>query len=207
MDENLISKKELLRITGISYGQLYRWKRKKLIPENWFIKKSTYTGQETFLPRKDVLERVEKIKNFKGDISLDDLADIFSPDLSKISLFEKNIIDKKIVSQITINIYKKIQVGIINFCFQDLLFMVIAEKFLKSGEANVDEISMILSTLKKNYNNFEGKYCDIMLIRKLGIAFCMILLSPNKFSLDKDSKLAFKVNTADCLEELKTKLQ
>lgn len=207
MDENLISKKELLRITGISYGQLYRWKRKKLIPENWFIKKSTYTGQETFLPRKDVLERVEKIKNFKGDISLDDLADIFSPDLSKISLSEKNIIDKKIVSQITINIYKKIQVGIINFCFQDLLFMMIAEKFLKSGEANVDEISMILSTLKKNYNNFEGKYCDVMLIRKLGIAFCMILLSPDKFSLDKDSKLALKVNTADCLEELKTKLQ
>ena len=207
MDENLISKKELLRITGISYGQLYRWKRKKLIPENWFIKKSTYTGQETFLPRKDVLERVEKIKNFKGDISLDDLADIFSPDLSKINLSEKNIIDKKIVSQITINIYKKIQVGIINFCFQDLLFMVIAEKFLKSGEANVDEISMILSTLKKNYNNFEGKYCDVMLIRKLGIAFCMILLSPDKFSLDKDSKLALKVNTADCLEELKTKLQ
>lgn len=207
MDENLISKKELLRITGISYGQLYRWKRKKLIPENWFIKKSTYTGQETFLPRKDVLERVEKIKNFKGDISLDDLADIFSPDLSKINLSEKNIIDKKIVSQITINIYKKIQIGIINFCFQDLLFMVIAEKFLKSGEANVDEIGMILSTLKKNYNNFEGKYCDVMLIRKLGIAFCMILLSPDRFSLDKDSKLALKVNTADCLEELKTKLQ
>lgn len=48
MDEKLISKKELLRLTGISYGQLYRWKRKNLIPEEWFIRKSTYTGQETF---------------------------------------------------------------------------------------------------------------------------------------------------------------
>lgn len=48
VDSDLISKKELLEETGISYGQLYRWKRKNLIPEEWFIRKSTYTGQETF---------------------------------------------------------------------------------------------------------------------------------------------------------------
>ncbi|MFD2879095.1 DUF4004 family protein [Paenibacillus rhizoplanae] len=48
MEEDLISKKELLDETGISYGQLYRWKRKQLIPEEWFIRKSTFTGQETF---------------------------------------------------------------------------------------------------------------------------------------------------------------
>ncbi len=50
MDERLISKKELLEHAGISYGQLYRWKRKNLIPEDWFIRKSTFTGQETFFP-------------------------------------------------------------------------------------------------------------------------------------------------------------
>lgn len=32
MEENLISKKELLEKTGISYGQLYRWKRKNIYP-------------------------------------------------------------------------------------------------------------------------------------------------------------------------------
>lgn len=48
MDPNLISKKELLELTGISYGQLYRWKRKNLIPEDWFIRRATFTGQETF---------------------------------------------------------------------------------------------------------------------------------------------------------------
>ncbi|NFS84128.1 DUF4004 family protein, partial [Clostridium botulinum] len=43
MFEELISKKELLEEMKISYGQLYRWKRKKLIPEEWFIKKSVST--------------------------------------------------------------------------------------------------------------------------------------------------------------------
>ncbi|MCS7240063.1 MAG: YhbD family protein, partial [Candidatus Bipolaricaulota bacterium] len=37
--EELIPKKEVLRLTGISYGQLYRWKRLGLIPEAWFIRR------------------------------------------------------------------------------------------------------------------------------------------------------------------------
>ena len=73
-NENLISKKELLERYGISYGALYRWKRKGLIPDEWFIKKSTITGQETFFPEKLVCERVELIIDKKEDILLDELA-------------------------------------------------------------------------------------------------------------------------------------
>jgi len=73
-NENLISKKELLERYNISYGALYRWKRKGLIPDEWFIKKSTVTGQETFFPEKLVCERVEMILSKKEDILLDELA-------------------------------------------------------------------------------------------------------------------------------------
>ncbi|TDT46060.1 uncharacterized protein DUF4004 [Fonticella tunisiensis] len=59
MDQDLTSKKELLELTGIPYGQLYRWKRKKLIPEGWFIRKSTFTGQETFFPKEKILARFD----------------------------------------------------------------------------------------------------------------------------------------------------
>ena len=97
MDEELISKKDLLNTTGISYGQLYRWKRKKLIPEDWFIKKSSFTGQETFFPRADILSRINKIKDFKDDSTLDELADIFSPQISQISLTKDELIEKNIV--------------------------------------------------------------------------------------------------------------
>ena len=73
-EEKLISKKEVLEKTGISYGQLYRWKRKGLIPEGWFIRRSTFTGQETFFPEEKILERIERVKNLKEDHELDDLA-------------------------------------------------------------------------------------------------------------------------------------
>lgn len=82
MDE-LISKKDLLKETGISYGQLYRWKRERLIPESWFQKRSVSTGQETFFPRERTLHRVRTILELKDTKSLEELAAMFSPDPSK----------------------------------------------------------------------------------------------------------------------------
>ena len=75
---SLISKKDLLTTTGISYGQLYRWKRQGLIPEEWFIKKASYTGQETFFPREAILSRVETILQLKDTYSMEQLADMFT---------------------------------------------------------------------------------------------------------------------------------
>ena len=77
-EENLVSKKQLLEKYSISYGALYRWKRKGLIPEEWFIKKSTSTGQETFIPKDLIFERVELILAKKEDVLLDELAEKIS---------------------------------------------------------------------------------------------------------------------------------
>lgn len=74
----LISKKDLLQKYDISYGALYRWKRKGLIPDEWFIKKSTVTGQETFFPENLICKRMEEILELKDEFSLDELSARFS---------------------------------------------------------------------------------------------------------------------------------
>ena len=73
-NDKLISKKELLARYGISYGSLYRWKRKGLIPDEWFIRKATVTGQETFFNESQICERIERILSTKEDTLLDELA-------------------------------------------------------------------------------------------------------------------------------------
>ena len=70
--EQLISKKELLDMYGISYGALYRWKRMGLIPEDWFLRRSAPTGQETFFRREQIIPRMELISERKN--SLEELA-------------------------------------------------------------------------------------------------------------------------------------
>lgn len=206
MDENLISKKDLLNETGISYGQLYRWKRKKLIPEEWFIKKASYTGQETFFPRKDIMSRINKIKDFKEDVSLDELADLFSPNISEIALTQQELISKNIVSRLVLDIYLENHKLDKIFSFEKILYLAIVEKFFESGEAGIEEGKIIFKTLEEHYKNFQGRYCDILLIRKFGVAICFLLQIPNEIYLESSAKLLQKVNAAECIEELKIKI-
>jgi len=81
MSEELIPKKEVLRLTGISYGQLYRWKRMGLIPEAWFVRRSTFTGQETFFPKEKILRRIEEVLRLKEEKPLEELVKLLAPEV------------------------------------------------------------------------------------------------------------------------------
>ena len=74
MEEDLISKKELLEQYQISYGALYRWKRMGLIPEAWFLRRSAPTGQETYFRRAQICPRIEQILRERERVSLEQLA-------------------------------------------------------------------------------------------------------------------------------------
>jgi len=78
----MISKKDLLLETGISYGQLYRWKREGLIPEEWFIKRPAHTGQETFFERDKIVGRISSIKELKAGHSLSEIINLLNPNLN-----------------------------------------------------------------------------------------------------------------------------
>ena len=98
----MISKKDLLKKMNISYGQLYRWKREELIPENWFMKLSVSSGQETFFEEDLIIPRISKILELKDKYSLEELKDILNGtsnlNLYKVdSLSNFDIFNKKIL--------------------------------------------------------------------------------------------------------------
>ncbi len=206
MENNLISKKDLLELTGISYGQLYRWKRKMLIPEDWFIRKSTFTGQETFFPRDKILSRVDKIKNMKEDASLDELADILSPNPTEVHSEKDKLIKEKIVSEMALNIFVETLGESDSLDFESILFVHVLDKMLYSGEINSDEGKIILKTLDEHYPSFEGRNCDLIFLRKLGVSTCVLVSFPNQIHFDSGTKIVSRLNISNCIEELKSKL-
>lgn len=206
MESELISKKELLEQTGISYGQLYRWKRKNLIPEEWFIRKSTYTGQETFFPKDKIMDRINKITNMKEGMPLDNLAEFFSPQLGSISLNQKQLIEKNIVTQATLDIYKGIKGDCDSFSFIMVLGIIMLEKLLQRGTATVDEGRMVLSSIEDDYEKLQDKGCEILLVRKFGVTTCILAATPYQLYVEKSAKVVEKINIAELIEELKIKL-
>jgi len=206
MDENMISKKELLELTGISYGALYRWKRKNLIPDEWFTRKSTYTGQETYFPREKILARIEAIKDLKEGASLDDIANYFAPNLGEVKLTKDELLERNIVTQTSFDFFAEHNAPIEVFTFEPILHIYILDKLLQSGEINLDEAKILIQMLSEFYAKFENKEYEIVFIRKLGIYSCFMASGIDAIHCEKGTKLITRLSVAKCIEELKIKL-
>ncbi|MCL1631430.1 YhbD family protein [Sporolactobacillus sp. CPB3-1] len=207
-DEELITKKELLERTGISYGQLYRWKRKQLIPESWFIRKATFTGQETFFPKEKILKRVQAISEMKDNLSLDELAEKFSPRaVTKIVLTEQELLDQNIVSEATLIIFKELAAKVNEFRFDDLLTLSILDQMLKSGQMNRFEAQDLLDVLKKNSSKIYDKNGCLYFVRKMGVSIVFITEEDVAVYLDEHAKLIGKQRISAHMERLKAVIE
>lgn len=203
MDEELISKKDLLELTGISYGQLYRWKRKDLIPEAWFIRKSTFTGQETFFPKHQILSRIDQILNMKDGLSLDALSDMLSPSPAETALYKHEIISRGIAAQVSLELLIE-QLGDAEvLVFDKILFVYVLNKMLQTGDMSLEEGRSLLQVLKDHYNKFSGKNCEIILIRKMGISTFLLASTPGDVYFEAGVKVVMRLNLSNCIQELK----
>ncbi|WP_044641113.1 DUF4004 family protein [Risungbinella massiliensis] len=211
--ENLISKKDLLKETGISYGQLYRWKRKSLIPESWFIRKSTFTGQETFFPRDQVLERVAQILELKDQKSLDELSVLFHlrenrykeklDQITRKILLERNIVSNEVFS--SFEDHSALPTGVIKE--KQLVSLFLYDGLLQSGMISLDEGGQLITFLETANWKLSQDDLQFILIRKLGVLI-LLLTDTNEFiQVDKGSKIIYQNSLKQLREEIVKKLQ
>lgn len=205
MNEELISKKEILDMTGISYGQLYRWKRKDLIPEEWFIKKSSYTGQETFFPKEKIIERINKIIELKDEMPLDELAEMFSNKTKVVDSGEEYLLQCGLITEEVLPIYKDMFGIKAAYSFKDMLIMYVLQNQLDLGILSIGEIETVAKLIDKEYSKLESSNGTVYFIRRLGVGICLAAFQEN-IILEQNSKVAAEVNIKDISETIKFKL-
>lgn len=202
MSEMEISKKELLEITQITYGQLYRWKRKQLIPEEWFVKRSSFTGQETYFPREKILERIDKILNLKEDLSLDELAETFSVAPKNVQISLETLEKNQLVSSQVIEFYKTMFSSELDFT--DLLGLMVCDEQLKSGLINLEEGKALIQFLKSELAQLPEIPYDLIFIRKLGIGLWLLVPSAQPVAFDEGAKAVLILPVQSYMERIKT---
>lgn len=202
MLEELISKKELLEVTGISYGQLYRWKRKDLIPEEWFIKKSVSTGQETFFPREKIIERINKIIELKDEASLDDLAYMFSNNIKEIKITRDYLIS--VLSNDIILRYEEI-IEIRDIYEENNIFsLFIYNKLINLGSLSISELKEITVLANRDYEKIGNRDYELVIKRKYGVCYYYIILDNIDMFNDESSIELARININKVIEEIKS---
>lgn len=143
-DEHMdISKKDLLKETGISYGQLYRWKREGLIPEAWFQKKASFTGQETYFPKEEILKRVKAIQQLKDTYSLEELARLLSPEVSNRLFMEEDLEKFEEIELLVATTFMD-ELEKDEFTFLEVLVMIAFSDFQKKVKMDCSEMQSMI---------------------------------------------------------------
>jgi DNA-binding transcriptional MerR regulator len=202
---SLISKKELLAATGISYGQLYRWKRERLIPEEWFIKQSSFTGQETFFPRERILDRIKAILELKDNHSLEELAEILlSEDDKTVSL--DTIRAMSFIDEQTLKLLPEV-LGKNDFALGELAFAYgICQNSEKAGMTGVETRSVIERGLPLLAGRaITDSLCTVI---KTGESFHVCLSGGTNLPVfDGDVTVCSTVSLGETANILKTKME
>ena len=198
-EQTLISKKELLALTKISYGQLYRWKRMNIIPESWFIKKSMPTGQETFFKREQILERIDMILAMKDDVSLEKIADMINNKGEEHALDIKEILEKDAVSSATVEVYGTLYNLQQPVGHKELVALAVIEKYLLNSVITLDEVKLLIGILNQAFDKLYAKEGKILLYRKFGIAFIVAITNQEEIIIDEK---AVKIIEVDLIKEV-----
>ncbi len=184
----MISKKDLLKEKNISYGQLYRWKREGLIPDEWFIKQSVSTGQETYFKRDLIIPRINKILELKDSYQLEELKAFLNPDLNKREFTLRDLI---LINEIDPIILKQYSIKKSVFSIYDVV------------------IIYIFSVYKDliDYNKYIDY--DFSCINSINSKFIIVKGEPNKIIIlsgevvfDKDLEVLKKINFEDIASEI-----
>ncbi|WP_419741488.1 DUF4004 family protein [Paraclostridium dentum] len=206
MEEKLISKKDLLIETGISYGQLYRWKRKNIIPEEWFIKKSTFTGQETFFPKDKIIERINLILSMKEGVSLDDIANMFTEKKDNKQFNIDYLIEKNVISNYSKEVFESLYINKNIIEKKELLILSIIEKNIVTSVITMDELKSITEMLDEKFSEIFNSNGKIYLYRKLGIPFVIGCEGENNIYIDKSIKKILEVDIVKEISNISLKL-
>ncbi len=199
-----ISKKELLKVTGISYGQLYRWKREGLIPEAWFVKRSSPTGQETYFPKNKIIKRVQTIQRLKDQYSLDELAKFLTPEVSNRLFSEDDLeqfeeLDVEIAASFMDILNKD------NFVYVEVLIMISLSKLKKEQICSESDLSRMISFLSGQMNKLHRNDYIIYIYEIQNKMVAILQSEESEVYIDEVFQLRYSVRLNDISNEIKIK--
>ena len=178
-----ISKKDLLKTTGISYGQLYRWKREGLIPEEWFVKRSSPTGQETYFPQEKILKRIHAIQQLKDSYSLEELARILTPEVSNRLFCEEDLehfdeLDIDVAADFMDAMSKD------SFVFLEVLVMIDMSQAMVDSAITEEERTHAVSFLSKRMSELHSADYVLELLQAQGHLYVLLKKEGSEVYLD-----------------------
>ncbi|NLN04863.1 MAG: DUF4004 family protein [Clostridiaceae bacterium] len=179
----------------ITSSQLYSWKRKGLIPKEWFVKKVTRTGQITVFPRKLIVTRIRDILRYKEKYSLDKVEMFISPETTDRRFTLHEVLQ---IKDINPDILDEEKTG---YTYTEILVLIVLTDFQKKTKATDMVVSRLLDSLYDVEIRVETD--TVVIAEYKGEYFSIITVDDNVYIPDSNCKIVCRYNMCEVSEKFK----
>ena len=160
-----------------------RWKREGLIPEEWFVKRSSPTGQETYFPQEKILKRIHAIQQLKDSYSLEELARILTPEVSNRLFCEEDLehfdeLDIDVAADFMDAMSKD------SFVFLEVLVMIALSQAMVDSAITEEERTHAVSFLSKRMSELHSADYVLELLQAQGHLYVLLKKEGSEVYLD-----------------------
>ena len=124
------------------------------------MKQSSFTGQETFFPREQMLQRIRAIQELKDQYSLEELAKLLSPEISVKGFTMEDLESMEEINKELISTFQSILEKDV-YTYMELLQLVILSKLKEELDLTVSQISGLLAGMKAYLSDMKSTGCRL----------------------------------------------
>ena len=155
-----------------------------------------------------ILARVEKILSMKTeDASLDDIADAVSTAPLPETVGAADAVARGILSARALELYAEIHGPADPLRFQELTAAYVLDRLLGSGDVGVEEARAAVGVFEEGYGSFEGRPCDLVIARKMGVAVSLLVAGSAQMVVESGARVVARLGVSESIEQLKSKLR
>ena len=177
-----------------------------LIPESWFIHRATATGQATYFPRTKILTRIDRVKELKNELSVEQMQELFSANVKSFKIPLKDFKEIDIVSKLSITAFCSVYPMKDMLDFNDVFGMYVVDNLMKQSGIYLEDAKQVLRLLCKYLSAEASKEYQLILLRKMGVPMTVLVRGEDEILLEDNAEIIACANLGEFEEALKDQL-
>ena len=154
----------------------------------------------------DVYEASERIQDLKGELTVEQLQEIFSPNVKSFLIPVEDFIKLNLVSKISMTVFTSVFPDNKNMKFDDVFGVYVIDHLMRLSGIYLEDAKQILRMLSKYLASQPSKEYQLLLLRKLGVPMTLLVKEDEDILLEDNTEVVACANLSDFEEALKGQL-
>lgn len=127
--------------------------------------------------------------------------------LTNISLQTSDVLSRSLVSATALEVFSAMHPEAQTVRWGEMLSLYVVDELLKTGDVTIDEAKVVVGALEESAASCEGKECDIVVVRKMGVATVALVSSSAHLVFDSAARQIARINLTGCMEALSARMR